>query len=100
MKIILEASHFVFTEYGSYKLKYELLEYQSGEEGNQGVYYGIRICQIEGKGKTVFDICQVRGITRKRETAEILFRRMVDGLVMPVSLPDLIEDWQSPLPML
>ncbi|MBR0409722.1 MAG: hypothetical protein IJI25_01790 [Eubacterium sp.] len=100
MKIISEVNRSVLTEYGSYQLSYELHEYESGEEDEPKVYYGIGIRQTRGDSRLLFDQCRIRGVTEEKEAACILFDRIVEGLVMPVSLPDLIEDWQSALAMI
>ena len=101
MNIISEHSQLVTTEYGCYWLKYELLEYGAADEkdpereGENGRYYGMRVCQVEERSRRLFDICQVRGITEEMEAAKSLFLKAVKGLVMPVSLQDFIDDWQT-----
>ena len=94
MRIVSMESQSVLTDYGGYKLKYELLEHDGGEEGERP-YYGIRICQKCEEDMRLFDICHVPGVTEELDEAMDLFRRLVEGLVMPVSLPELIDDWQS-----
>ena len=94
MRIISQECQSVSTDYGGYRLKYELLENESGVEGERP-FYGIRICQKCEASMMLFDFCQVPGVTEELDEAKILFRKVVDGLVMPVSLPDLIDDWQS-----
>lgn len=100
MKIISEANQTVLTEYGSYRLKYELLESEFCDEGESEVLYGIRICQIDERTDSLYDVCQIRGFTDEKDTAAIFFGRIVEGLAMPVSLPDLIEDWHSAMAVL
>lgn len=99
MKIISEANQYVVTEYGAYRLSYELQEFRADEEEGFKFYYGIRICQVDSRDESVFDLCQVRGVTDREQTARALFAMLVEGLVMPVSLPELIDDWQASVQM-
>ncbi len=95
MDIISEASRLVLTEYGRYRLRYQLFKDRSERKEGSGSGYGICICQMEAGSGELFDFCRVSGITGDKETARFLFDSMVEGLVMPVSLCDLIHDWQS-----
>lgn len=99
MGIISEECQSVLTDYGGYRLKYELLETDPGEEG-QRPYYGIRICQKREADMMIFDFCQIPGVTEELNEARALFKKAVEGLVMPVSLPDFIDDWQSFMQMI
>lgn len=94
MKIISMESQSVLTDYGGYRLLYELIEHESEEEGGRP-YYGIRICQKNDSTMMLFDFCQIPGVTEELDEARSLFVMAVEGLVMPVSLPDFIDDWQS-----
>ena len=95
MDIISETSRLVLTEYGRYRLRYQLFKDRSEREGGSGSGYGICICQTEAGNGELFDFCRVSGVTDDMGTARLLFDSMVKGLVMPVSLCDLIHDWQS-----
>ena len=99
MKIIKERSLSVLTEYGRYRLTYELLESNVRPEEDSAVYYGMRISQTSEENSQLFDRCLVRGITEEIGTARDLFLRAVEGLVMPTSLWDFIDDWQASFTM-
>ncbi|MBQ9155708.1 MAG: hypothetical protein IJ137_02885 [Eubacterium sp.] len=133
MKIILEEEHEILTEYGGYRLRYELIESPSGEvkgikapsgkeggiistsgevegfksppeeirvikppsgeEGGSAAWYGLRITQIRELKDELFDVCQISRITQDYHEAKALFQMVAEGLVMPVSLMDVIHDW-------
>lgn len=97
MRVISETSQYILTEYGGYHLKYELVEHTSSCEEDPEIFYGIRICQIEERDRRVFDFCHIRGITEELEAAKQFFRMAAEGLVMPVSLPEIFDDWQTSL---
>ena len=99
MRIISKKSECVLTEYGRYRLNYELLESMEADREERGAFYGIRISQVNERNRYLFDICQIKGITDEITEAKALFARAVEGLVMPVSLPDFIDDWQASLEM-
>ena len=92
MKIILEKNRSVLTEYGGYRLKYQLVEYGPQDEDGRP-FYGISICQKRSDTMELFDICLIREVTDEMDKARRFFIKLVEGLVMPVSLPDLVEDW-------
>ena len=98
MKLLVQRKSLI-TEYGKYHLIYELLRFQEndieGEEGGDN-YFGIRVLQFRENG-TLFDQNEVLGITEDYIEAEKLFRKCVDGIVMPVQLTELVDEWNYTL---
>ena len=98
MKLLVQRKSLI-TEYGKYHLIYELLRFQehdiAGEEGGDN-YFGIRVSQFRENG-TLFDQNEVLGITEDYIEAEKLFRKCVDGIVMPVHLTELVDEWNYTL---
>lgn len=92
MKIVMKEEKYVVTEYGIYLLHYELLEFPCEEE-RIGNCYGILIQQRKEEREELFDECQVEGVTENLGQAMRLFIQMVKGLVMPATLPDIVDDW-------
>lgn len=95
MKKILAQRKSLSTEYGRYHLIYELLRFRNsnieGEEGDNN-YFGIRVSQFREDG-TLFDQNEVLGITEDYLEADRLFRQCVEGIVMPVHLIELVDEW-------
>ena len=98
MKLLVQRKSLI-TEYWKYHLIYELLRFQEndieGEEGGDN-YFGIRVLQFRENG-TLFDQNEVLGITEDYIEAEKLFRKCVDGIVMPVHLTELVDEWNYTL---
>lgn len=93
MGLIMEATQKVMTEYGRITLKYEMTEYSFDKDEEEGTYYGIRIIQM--KEKEFYDECTMKGVTENEAEARKLFEQLVSGLVMPVTLCEILDDWQS-----
>lgn len=95
MKKILIQRRSLITDYGKYHFVYELMKSTCSfeqEENQEEEFFGIRILQFKEDG-TLFDSEEVIGVTEDRVEAGILFQRFVEGVVMPVHLPELISDW-------
>ena len=95
MRIVMGEEKKLMTEYGRYVLQYELTEHCSDTQESFDRYYGIRIVQKREREAAVFDECVLKGITESVVEAKALFESLVDGLVMPVSLCEIVDDWQS-----
>lgn len=93
MKKVMEEEKYVVTDYGIYLLHYELREFPYEEDDGIGICYGILIQQKKEEKDELFDECQIKGMTENLGQAMRLFIQMVKGLVMPATLPDIVDDW-------
>lgn len=91
----MEEQQKVDTEYGRYKLFYELTRSQFLPEEDDGYYYGMRIWQYKEEETMPYDYNEVLGITSSLHKAKELFIQMVEGIVMPITLYDIVDDWLS-----
>ncbi len=95
MKVRREA--LVPTDYGDYRLVYELTGRHVKEEDRD--CYGVRILQFltgTGSGEDrspPADRSEITGLTDDPAEAEDFFSLITDGLVMPVSLFEVADDW-------
>ena len=97
VKVRREAS--VSTDYGNYRLVYELTcRYIEEEDAD---CYGIRIFQTltgAGSGHNLpppAESSEIPGLSHNPSEAEDFFRLITEGLVMPVSLYEIADDWNS-----
>ena len=74
MDILLTQEQTVTVEGGSVHLVYELLMSHFPREEGVGDYYGIRIRQYGGDGKSGTDDSEVRGVTESYAEAESLLK--------------------------
>lgn len=95
MDILLTQEQTVTVEGGSVHLVYELLMSHFPREEGVGNYYGIRIRQYGGDGKSGTDDSEVRGVTESYAEAESLLKLFARETVMPVHLFELVDDWQT-----
>lgn len=101
MKTLQYKDEEVSTEYGDYKITYELMEYDREDdrkmfcEKEVRKNYGLRLHQFK-KGESVpYDFCETLGITSNLSEAKKIYGRITAGKVMPVNLYEVVDDLMS-----
>lgn len=85
---ILERIRMVHRESnGDMTVEYSVLTDDGNECGHDGKCYGVRICTSEGEAE------EVHCITSDITAIESLYSLIVDGLVTPTTLKDVVYDW-------
>jgi len=85
---MMEQIRTVQTEsHGELTIVYTVLTDENVECGHDGKCYGVRICTSEGEAEEVH--CLTSDIT----AIESLYDLLVDGLVTPTTLKDVVYDW-------
>lgn len=90
------------TDYGEYRIRCELVEYDPFVE-ETGPFcekelrssYGIRLWQFR-KGESVpYDYCETKGLTSNLKEAHRIYGKIREGKVLPVNLFEVVDDLMS-----
>lgn len=99
MKIILKNERMMEGEDKRYLLKYELISSVLPEDEGEGRCYGIIVEQYIWSAVKedwmLEDESKVKGFSESLEETTLFFQKVVEGVMMPVSLEDIVDDWKS-----
>ncbi|MEE3433633.1 MAG: DUF6514 family protein [Lachnospiraceae bacterium] len=95
--VIRHESETIRVEGVDYRLEYRLIRHADAKEGKQerDDYYGVAVtqfCKRDGQKEYLYDFCQAEGVAEDREVASWIYDQLKLGLVMPVSLYEIIDE--------
>lgn len=102
MKILKSKEEELDTDYGQYRIRCELVEYDPEEdektmfcEKDVRMNFGLRLWQFKKGESAPYDYCEAKGVTSDLREAHKIYGKITKGKVMPVNLYEVVDDLMS-----